>query len=401
MCGRFALALQADEVEQLNTYSYPAFRVNQWVHRDRYVPRYNVAPRTYAPVIRRAQPEEPALVMHSMKWGLVPHWSEAESPTLNTINARAENLEEGGGMWGGIKGKKRCVVVAQGYYEWLKKGTQRTPHFTRHRDRRLMLFAGLYDSATLNGEQRPLWTFAIVTTAASSGLAWLHDRQPVILTSQDALDQWLDTSSQTWNPKLNRLLDPYSDPDAPLECYAVPQEVGKVGTESPTFIEPVEKRKDGIEAMFMRQAEAMTATTKMQKSESGASTSSTFSNPPSMGSGKRKREPSESLETAEAVIAVSAASPTAKKRIKAESPLKGEVVDVDLINENDTSEGNSDIEILSPPSVRPFSFLLARKSDFFSLTLTLTLTLLTLTLTHTSTTRCHQSIKSVKGEDRG
>jgi putative SOS response-associated peptidase YedK len=143
------------------------------VNRDRYVPRYNVAPRTHAPVIRRARPEEPALVMHSMRWGLVPHWSKAEPPMLNTINARAENLEEGGGMWGSVKGRKRCVVVAQGcisavpspltmvtprddydcrYYEWLKKGAQRVPHFTRHKDRRLMLFAGLYDSATLDGE---------------------------------------------------------------------------------------------------------------------------------------------------------------------------------------------------------------------------------------------------------
>jgi putative SOS response-associated peptidase YedK len=84
------------------------------VHRDRYVPRYNVAPRTHAPVIRRAQPEEPALVMHSMRWGLVPHWSKAEPPALNTINARSENLEEGGGIWGSVKGRKRCVVVAQG-----------------------------------------------------------------------------------------------------------------------------------------------------------------------------------------------------------------------------------------------------------------------------------------------
>ncbi|KAH9976732.1 hypothetical protein BGW80DRAFT_1290117 [Lactifluus volemus] len=259
MCGRFALALQADEVEQLD--GYPALRVDQWVHRDRYVPRYN--------------PDGPALVMHSMRWGLVPHWSKAEPPTLNTINARAENLEDGGGMWASVKGRKRCVVVAQGYYEWLKKGTQRVPHFMRHKDQRLMLFAGLYDSATLEGQSEPLWTFTIVTTAASSGLAWLHDRQPVILTSQDALDQWLDTSTQTWDSKLNRLFDPYCDPDAPLECW-------KVGAESPTFIEPVQKRKDGIEAMFMRQSKA-------QKSEPEPPSLSVDIAPPEK-SAKRKRE---------------------------------------------------------------------------------------------------------------
>lgn len=50
-----------------------------------------------------------------MRWGLVPHWSKAEPPTLNTINARGENLQEGGGMWGSVKGRKRCVVLAQGY----------------------------------------------------------------------------------------------------------------------------------------------------------------------------------------------------------------------------------------------------------------------------------------------
>lgn len=67
------------------------------------------------------------------------------------------------------------------------------------------------------GQSEPLWTFTIVTTAASSGFAWLHDRQPVILNSQEALDRWLDTSTQTWDPKLSRLLDPYSDSDSPLE----------------------------------------------------------------------------------------------------------------------------------------------------------------------------------------
>jgi putative SOS response-associated peptidase YedK len=111
-----------------------------------------------------------------------------------------------------------------------------------------MLFAGLYDSVTLEGEHQssmaggvqesifdlliaggvgagqsePLWTFTIVTTAASSSSSWLHDRQPVILTSQDALDRWLDTSTQTWEPKLSPLLDPYNDSDTPLEwCVLV------------------------------------------------------------------------------------------------------------------------------------------------------------------------------------
>ncbi|KAI0277879.1 hypothetical protein BGY98DRAFT_917654 [Russula aff. rugulosa BPL654] len=342
MCGRFALALQADEVEQLD--GYPALHVNQWVNRDRYVPRYNVAPRTHAPVIRRAQPEEPALVMHSMKWGLVPHWSKAEPPTLNTINARAENLQEGGGMWGSVKGRKRCVVVAQGYYEWLKKGSQRTPHFTRHKDQRLMLFAGLYDSVTLEGQSEPLWTFTIVTTEASSSYAWLHDRQPVILTSQDSLDRWLDTSTQTWDSKLNRLLGPYNDSDTPLECYAVPREVGKVGVQSPTFIEPVQKRKDGIEAMFSRQTKTAQQQTSASRDAPPAAAAA--------GSGKRKRESSspteekeEEKETGTSVSTTAPSSPAKRSKVKEEDPIKHD----DAINLEE--EGNSDVEILpSGPS---------------------------------------------------
>ncbi|KAI0920398.1 hypothetical protein AcV5_010144 [Taiwanofungus camphoratus] len=208
-----------------------------------------------------------------MKWGLVPHWSKHEDASLSTVNARSENLVDGVGMYTSIKGKKRCAVICQGYdllsyliphllqsfisyYEWLKKGKERLPHFTKRRDGHLMLLAGLYDRVVLEGESQPLWTFTIVTTAANKEFQWLHDRQPVILSSVAALNTWLDTSSQTWATELTKLVEPYNDPAAPLTCYQVPKEVGKVGTESPTFIQPIAQRKDGIQAMFAKQKEA-------------------------------------------------------------------------------------------------------------------------------------------------
>ena len=67
------------------------------------------------------------------------------------------------------------------------------------------------------GAQDPLWTFTVVTTAASKELTWLHDRQPVILTSEADIHAWLDTRSQTWTEALNALLDPYHDAASPLE----------------------------------------------------------------------------------------------------------------------------------------------------------------------------------------
>jgi hypothetical protein len=98
--------------------------------------------------------------MHSMKWGLVPHWSKAEPPTLNTINARAESLQEGGGMWGSVKGRKRCVVVAQGYVTYIP-----SPHFSagelKHNPYICCPFAGGTRIGTTNGLRRARSAFHI------------------------------------------------------------------------------------------------------------------------------------------------------------------------------------------------------------------------------------------------
>ncbi|KAI0027733.1 hypothetical protein K488DRAFT_90516 [Vararia minispora EC-137] len=277
MCGRFALGFSHTQIQQLEDYPDLQSQVSNWVERDQFVPRYNIAPRTYSPVIHRSLGSNTGssesarpLVLRTMKWGVVPHWSKTEDNNLSTINARAENLTEAGssGMWGSIKGKKRCAVLAQGYYEWLKKGKERVPYFTRHRDGKLALFAGLYDIAHVEGRSEPLWTFTIVTTSAPKAFQWLHDRQPVILSESADINLWLDTSTPGWSNALNLLLGSYKDASERLECYAVPKEVGRVGTESPTFVEPVSKRKDGIEAMFAKQGQRATSSSPAKRKRS-------------------------------------------------------------------------------------------------------------------------------------
>ncbi|TFK37667.1 DUF159-domain-containing protein [Crucibulum laeve] len=285
MCGRFSLRLNRNEIRRV-PQDYGEV-INDWVDEEEFIPRYNIAPRTQAPVLRRRNARFPdahtdtkinrSLILQTMKWGLVPHWSKFEDKSLSTTNARSENLVEGGGMWASIKGKKRCAVLVQGYYEWLTKGKDKIPHFTKRKDGKVMLLAGLYDSVVLEG--RTLWTFTIVTTDANRDFSWLHDRQPVILSDHDALEKWLDTSSQSWTPQLTEMVKPYHDEKVPLECYQVPKEVGKVGTESPTFIEPVTNRKDGIQAMFSRQKEQ-------------AKGSSPIKSPPSATKRKRSQSPS-------------------------------------------------------------------------------------------------------------
>ncbi|KAG6839712.1 hypothetical protein C0991_012393 [Blastosporella zonata] len=250
MCGRFALRLGRGEIRGVP--GHDGVDADEWIDEDAFVPRYNIAPRSQAPVLRRANDNNTGYTLHTMKWGLVPHWSKHEDKSLSTTNARAENLVSSGGMWASIK-HKRCAVLAQGYYEWLTRGKDKLPHFTKHVDGALMLMAGLYDSVVLEGQTTPLWSFSIVTTAANKEFEWLHERQPVILSTRAALDAWLDTSSHSWTPELSKLVQPFSDPTHPLQCYQVPKEIGKVGTESPTFIEPITNRKDGIQAMFSKQ----------------------------------------------------------------------------------------------------------------------------------------------------
>ncbi|KIJ60430.1 hypothetical protein HYDPIDRAFT_98756 [Hydnomerulius pinastri MD-312] len=279
MCGRYALGLHRAQIRALP--GYPQLDVGEWVDEDNFAPRYNIAPNSQAPVIRRrdAGPSDSEsgsnassdLVMQTMRWGI--QYGKEGSKGTHAINARSENLVEGVGMWNKFRGKNRCIVVCQGYYEWQTKGKDKLPHFTKHPDGQVMLMAGLYESAVKEGESRPTYTFAIVTTNASKALNWLHDRQPVILSSMDDINRWLDTSSQTWSFDLARLLRPWEDTKAPLQCYQVPKEIGKVGAESAKFIEPVANRKDGIQAMFAKQRSKQTETSVKRKRSPSPSSS--------------------------------------------------------------------------------------------------------------------------------
>lgn len=88
--------------------------------------------------------------LQSMKWGLIPFWTKRNpdyGSMMKTINCRDDSLAQSGGMWASMKARKRCIVVAQGFYEWLKKdgGREKIPHFVKRKDGKLMCFAGLWD----------------------------------------------------------------------------------------------------------------------------------------------------------------------------------------------------------------------------------------------------------------
>ena len=105
----------------------------------------------------REDPQETRYKLQAMKWGLVPFWTKRNpdyGSVMKTINARDDSLATHGGMWNTMKQRKRCIVVAQGFYEWLKKngGKEKIPHYTKRKDGQLMCFAGLWDCVQYEGE---------------------------------------------------------------------------------------------------------------------------------------------------------------------------------------------------------------------------------------------------------
>jgi hypothetical protein len=151
-----------------------------------------------------------------------------------------------------MKHKKRCVVIAQGFFEWLKKngGKEKTPYFIKRKDGKLMCLAGLWDCVQYEGSDEKLYTYTIITTDPNKQMNFLHDRMPVILENGSGdLRTWLDPKRYTWSKELQSLLKPYQ---GELEIYPVSKDVGKVGNNSPAFIVPISssENKNNIANFF-------------------------------------------------------------------------------------------------------------------------------------------------------
>ncbi|WQF89144.1 Putative SOS response associated peptidase (SRAP) [Colletotrichum destructivum] len=183
--------------------------------------------------------------MQSMQWGLIPFWTKRDpgySTLSKTINCRDDSLSTPGGMWSTMKAGKRCIIVAQGFYEWLKNGKEKMPHFVKRKDGQLMCFAGLWDCVQYEDADFKRYTYTIITTDSNKQLKFLHDRMPVILNpGSKEIRTWLDPKRHEWSKELQDLLKPF---DGELDCYPVSKEVGKVGNNSPSFIIPVASKEN-------------------------------------------------------------------------------------------------------------------------------------------------------------
>ena len=186
------------------------------------VPRFNIAPTQPVITITNEAGQPRA---EWMRWGFIPGWSREGGKLPLNINARDDRLLQSA-MWRTALKQSRCLVPADGYYEWRKEGKTRRPMFFRRKDRATFSFAGLYDPGTRS--------CAIITTAANELAATVHDRMPALL-DQEAERLWLGPPTQD-PARLTPLMRPC--PADEMEAYPVSPLVNSASNDSPECIAP-------------------------------------------------------------------------------------------------------------------------------------------------------------------
>lgn len=222
MCGRFGQKASAAELAA-------AFEA-AWQVEEPQLPRYNIAPTQHVPILLRHDGNR---VLDVFRWGLIPSWAKDPAIGNKMINARAESVVEGKPAFRAAFQRRRCLVPASGFYEWMKVGKTKVPQWIYPVDGSPLTFAGLYEFWRPQKDAEPVITFTIVTTTPNRDVEAIHDRMPVIVAADDR-DAWLD--NETPSDDLAALLRPA--PDGLLHSYAVSTAVNRPANDGPELIEP-------------------------------------------------------------------------------------------------------------------------------------------------------------------
>jgi putative SOS response-associated peptidase YedK len=228
MCGRFTITVEWDEL-------LLRFMLDR--RPGKYQPRYNLAPGQAIPAIiggiRDKGADQAANRFGELQWGLVPSWSADAKGGFRMINARSETVAEKPAFRQLLE-RKRCLIPADGFYEWKTTGKSKQPYRFITRAGGLFAMAALYDTwASADGSK--LHTCTILTTEANELVAEIHPRMPVIL-QPEAERFWLDRSVQA-KGELLPLLAAY--PAELMDRYEVDAKVGKVQWDEPECIQPL------------------------------------------------------------------------------------------------------------------------------------------------------------------
>ena len=197
---------------------------------DQREPQFNIAPTQKAPVLALG---EPGLEVKALRWGLVPAWAKDLKIGAHAINARVETVAEKP-MFRAAYKKRRCLVPASGYYEWRVENGAKQPYFIHAPDRRLMLFAGLWEAWKPKDDEAAEWvkTFTVITGLPGKVSGDIHDRQPVILPPGD-WELWLEGTHEDADAILAGV------PEAELTYYPVSKAVVSPKNKGPELVQPV------------------------------------------------------------------------------------------------------------------------------------------------------------------
>jgi len=221
MCGRAKLP---DDVSEIKL----DLKID-WDEIADYRPRWNAAPTSKLPVVVSNNGER---TLTAMRWGLIPSWARDIKIGASTFNARAEGIDTRPAFRSAWQAGRRCLVIADGYYEW--RDTDKQPFAVGLSNRGPMTFAGLWD-ASREGNGETIKSFAIITTAANDLLAPLHNRMPVLLPP-GCWASWLGEQAAT-AAKLKTMLKPY--PGAAMAFWPVDRRVGNVHNDTPDLFAPI------------------------------------------------------------------------------------------------------------------------------------------------------------------
>ena len=228
MCGRFVVSYTYQELLAFLGNAFDIFDLDVEIE----VPRYNIAP---GQKVLSVISDGTCYRAGTLQWGLVPSWAKDESIGYKMINARSETLAEKPSYKDSFY-HKRCLILADGFYEWKKDGTKKSPMYIQTKEKKMFLLAGLWSSKQRD-DGSTLFTTTIITTKANEMMSDLHDRMPVILDIGQA-KEWLNPTIQD-RATLQSLLTQY--PSDQMSYYEVSSLVNSWKNDTVELIQPIEK----------------------------------------------------------------------------------------------------------------------------------------------------------------
>ena len=165
-------------------------------------PSYNIAPSQYSPIAININKKR---IIKNMTWGLIPSWSKNEIVGQKMINARSETILEKPSFQN-LVNKNRCIVIADGYFEWNMQNGIGQPYYIFHPKKRLLPMAGLWTTWE-SSKSEIIESYTIITTKPQKKIAHIHNRMPVIIENK-MIDKWIDCENNSINLAIN-LLKPY------------------------------------------------------------------------------------------------------------------------------------------------------------------------------------------------